>query len=183
MSEIFKDKLFVTRTDFDDFRDFSKNITDEKINIFIRESQIIEIRGFLGEELFLLMQEDFDDLVPEFSEARFTQLWYGTNYVNNQGQSIRFNGYANSLIYFAYGRFLLQQQANVSRFGVQSLQDTVSEDVSQGHIRTKSKEALSMAIKYQQDTSQFLKSHKSEFPEYEENETKPKDTSLTFFKL
>ena len=52
------DTLLADRGDFSDYREISKNIEDEKINIFIRESQLIEIRSFLGPELYLqLIQE------------------------------------------------------------------------------------------------------------------------------
>jgi len=42
------DKLLATKEDFTAFRDISANIKDSKIDIFIRESQLIEVRNFLG---------------------------------------------------------------------------------------------------------------------------------------
>jgi hypothetical protein len=182
MSEILLDKLFVTVADFSSFREISKNITDEKVEIFIRESQLIEIRGFLGGELYTAMQLDFDETTPTFPDQLYTDLWYGVDYTY-QSKEIRFNGYANSLVYFAYGRFLLQQQLNVSRFGLESLQDTISEDITTAQIRTKAKESLSVAIQYQQDTLAYLKANAASYPLYVQNETKPKTTSFTFNKL
>ena len=165
----------------------SANIKDDKVNIFIRESQLIEARSFLGSGLYSAMQEDFEDITKSFTNPEYTALMFGANYTNYAGVDVIFNGYANALIYFSYARFLLQQQLNVSRFGLESIQDTISEDAPVAQIRTKSKEALSVALQYQKDTSLFLESKNKEtpppYPEYNRNETKPKKTSFTFFKL
>ena len=162
---ILLDKLLVSRSDFSDFRDISKNISDEKINIFIRESQLIEIRSFLGAELYLKLQEDYDEITESFTDPLLEKLWFGADYNNKEGKQVRFNGYANSLIYFTYGRFLLQQQMNVSRFGLESLQDTISEDTPVAQIRTKAKEALSVAIQYQKDAEAYLHSNSDDYPD------------------
>jgi len=180
---ILLDKLLITREDFTDFRDISKNIADDKINIFIRESQLIEVRAFLGAELYLKLQEDYDDITKTFTDPIYTDLWFGTDYTNYAGVEVRFNGYANSLIYFTYGRFLLQQQMNVSRFGLESIQDTISEDTPVSQIRTKAKEALSVAIQYQKDCEEFINSNTEEYPEYKTKKTTGKSTSFNFFKL
>lgn len=181
---ILLDSTFVTKADFVNFREMSQNITEAKLDIFIREAQLIEARSFLGEGLYLALQEDFDDTLKTFNEQRFTDLMYGVDsYTNYAGVEVRFNGYANAIVYWSFGRFLLQQQMNVSRFGVESVQNEISEDITGGSLRTKSKESLSVAIQYQKDCLQFLESNKSVYPEYVQNDTKPKRTSFTFFKV
>jgi hypothetical protein len=180
---ILLDKLLITKEDFSDFRDISKNITDEKINIFIRESQLIEIRSFLGAELYLDLQLDYVELTKVFTDPLLSALWYGEDYTNTAGKDVRFNGYANSLVYFTYGRFLLQQQLNVSRFGLESIQDTISEDAPVAQIRTKAKEALSVAIQYQKDTEAFIKSNPDDYPTFKTKDTTGKSTSFNFWKL
>ena len=52
------DKLLATKEDFTAFRDISANIKDSKIDIFIRESQLIEVRNFLGPQLYKLLLEN-----------------------------------------------------------------------------------------------------------------------------
>jgi hypothetical protein len=180
---ILLDKLLVDKLDFSDFRDISANISDEKINIFIRESQLIEIRSFLGAELYLLLEEDYDEILKTFTTPIYNDLWFGADYTTSAGKDVRFNGYANSLIYFSYGRFLLQQQMNVSRFGLESIQDTISEDAPVAQIRTKAKEALSVAIQYQKDTEAFIQSNPDDYPTFKTKDTTGKSTSFNFWKL
>jgi len=177
------DFLFFRKADFANFRDISANIPDEKMNAYIREAQTVECRGFLGQQLWTAMQLDWNELTTEFNEPRFNELWFGTDYTNYAGVEIRFNGYVNAGIYFAYGRFLVQQQVNVSRFGVESVQNEISEDISNAQIRTKSRDASQVAFSYQNDAIAYLKSNQTLFPEYKFNESKTKKTSFNFFVL
>ena len=177
------DKLLATKEDFNDFRSISKNIATEKIDIFIRESQLIEIRAFLGSTIYLQLQEDYDENTKTFGNPIFNSLWFGVDYINKKQEEVRFNGYMNSLVYFAYGRFLLQQQMNVSRFGLESLQDTISEDTPLAQVKTKAKEALSMAIQYQEDCVKFIEVHATDYPTFKTKESKGKNTSFTFFRV
>lgn len=171
------DHLFLTKDSFEDFRDISKNISTEKVNIFIREAQVVEARAFLGKELYNLMQNDWNIGTGEFDDPIYNHLWFGTEYNN-----IKFNGYANAVVYFAYYRFLLQQQTNISRFGVESVQNEISEDITDAQIRIKSKDSLQIAFTYQNDTKEFLCDNKSIYPTWKESK-KAKKQSYNFFKL
>jgi len=179
------DKLLVTKEDFSDFRDLSSNIKEGRVNIFIRESQLIEIRAFLGSGLYNLLLADYDELLKTFTDPRFTDLWFGGLYTNYAGVEINFNGYASGLVYFAYARFLHQQQVNVSRFGVESVQSDISEDISNPQVRNKAKDALQVALQYQKDTFKFLEANKDTYPEYDLNcsNEKGKKNSFPFFIL
>ena len=177
-----KDSLFLTRADLTDFREISANIADAKINIFIREAQSIEARGFLGQDLWYIMQNDWN--VTDFTTALYNELWFGTDYVNKAGNTIKFNGYISAVTYFTYARFIKQQQMNVSRFGLESIQNEISEDVSNAQIRSKEKDALQLAFSYQKDAETFLKDQSTLYPTWAQAEDKtPRKTSLSFFKL
>ena len=83
------DELFLTKTDFADFRDISKNINDERIDAFIRESQIREIRTFLGDILYLKLLTDFTPPAT-FATPIYEDLFLGKDYDNGKG-TVRFN--------------------------------------------------------------------------------------------
>jgi len=177
------DYLFIKRADFDTYRDISKNIKDEKLDAFIREAQMVEVRGFLGQPLWTAMQIDWNELTTGFNDQRFNDLWFGTDYINYAGVNIRFNGYIASAIYFAYGRFINQQQVNVSRFGVESVQNEISVDISNPQVRLKERDSSQVAFAYQNDCIAFLKSFPSLYPEFTPDDNKAKKTSFNFFKL
>jgi hypothetical protein len=170
------DKLFFGKIDFANYRDFSQNITEGKLDAFIREAQTIEARGFLGAELYAAMQEDFDGTV--FTEQRFIDLWLGVDTTE-----YKYNGYQPAAIYFAYARMLGQQQTNVSRFGVESVQNEISEDISIAQVRGKLRDAQEMAFSYQNRAATFIQDNIADYPEYNDNTQKPRKTTLNFFKV
>ena len=174
MADLNLDLLFMRKSDFKDFRDISANIKDEKINIFIREAQFLDIRTFLGAELYAEMQDDFDEGLFEFDNQLFNDLWFGVD---------AFNGYMNAGIYFAYTRFLLQQQVNVSRFGVESVQSDISEDISNPQIRSKTFDSRKVALKYQEATHDFLVANSEDYPLFDNHATQKPRTAFSFFKL
>jgi hypothetical protein len=176
------DQLLFTKADFASFREMSANITDAKVDSYILEAQTVECRGFLGQELWTLMQQDFDGV--GFLALRFSELWFGVDYTNYAGVQIRFNGYVNAGIYFAYGRFLNQQQVNISRFGVESIQNEISEDITNAQIRDKARNASQMAFAFQNDALKYLESNQNSFPEFNfGSNAQAKKTSFNFFKV
>jgi len=174
MADLNLDFLWMEKSDFVNFRDMSANISEDRINIFIREAQFLEIKTFLGETLYGLMQNDWDDTLKEFPNSVYNDLWFGVD---------NFNGYMNAGIYFAYTRFLLQHQVNVSRFGVESVQDEISEDISNAQIRSKTNDSRKVALKYQEATRLFLEENKEDYPDFEVTQVKKNRTAFPFFKL
>ncbi len=174
MADLNLDYLWVQKSDFTDFRDISANIKDETLNIFIREAQFLDVKKFLGKELYSLMQLDWNDTLKEFVTPKYNDLWFGVG---------DFNGYMNASIYYSYARFLLQQQVNVSRFGVESIQNEISEDVSNAQIRSKTNDARKVALRYEEETIDFLGDHTSDYSEFKENEVNKNRTAFSFFKL
>ena len=174
MAELNLDFLWMKKEDFVDFSDISANIKEEKINIFIREAQFLDVKAFLGADLYGEMQDDWNEGAFEFDEALFNDLWFGAG---------NFNGYMNAGIYYSYSRFLLQQQVNVSRFGVESVQNEISEDVSNAQIRSKTNDARKVALKYEQETGLYLKENSSDYPAYSVPGKPTNKTAFGFFKL
>jgi len=177
-----KDSLWIARSDLADFRDISSNIADAKIEIYIREAQSVEIRNFLGDETYTLMQSDYSG--GTFPTQKWLDLWEGVDYTRDDGATVRFNGLGTACVYWSYARFLIGQQTNVSRFGVQSLQDDISEDIPAGAVRTRVNEARGMAIKYQKDAENYLTELKSTYSEwYSESHPSSPSSSFGMFKL
>ena len=174
MANLNLDSLWITKEDFSDFRDISANIAEGKMNMFIREAQFLDVKKFLGKELYSLMQADWNEANSEFDNALYNNLWFGVG---------EFNGYMNSGIYYSYARFLLQQQVNVSRFGVESVQNEISEDISNAQIRSKTNDARKVALRYEEETLDYLNDNTTDYAEFQKEDVKKNRTSFGFFKL
>jgi len=179
---LLQDDLFFGRADLADFREISANITDATFEIFIREAQTIEVRGFVGNELYRLLLDDWNG--TDFDTQRFADLWYGVDYTNSESKPVRFNGLMSAAIYFSYSRFLLQQQNNVDRFGVSQLNNEISESATAPQVRGKAGEARQVAMRYQNDAKTFLLDKATTYPEWADSQSRtPKTSSFGFFKV
>ncbi|GAH63928.1 unnamed protein product, partial [marine sediment metagenome] len=177
------DPLLILPADFDDFRDISKNIDPERLEVYVRESQVKEMRSFLGASLYLALINDYTAVGDTFSEQRFTDLWFGADW-SYQGNTRRFYGLKPAIIYYAYARFVRNQQMNVTRYGVKHLTDENSEDETVQQVRTKVNDANSYGLLYQADAELYLNENVSTYPEFEVSETAgEKKTSFKFTKL
>ena len=177
------DPLLILPADFDDFRDISKNIDPDRLNVYVRESQVKEMRSFLGDTLYLALINDYTEVGDTFSEQRFTDLWFGSDY-DFKGNQRRFYGLKPAIVYYAYSRFIKNQQVNVTRYGVKHINDENSEDETVQQVRTKTNDANSYGLLYQADAELFLNENQSDYPEFEVSETAgEKKTSFKFTKL
>jgi len=179
------DNLLIQASDFTNFRDISINTDTDRLNAFIRESQMREIRAFLGDALYFQLITDYTPDPPNegtFSEARFTSLWFGDSWVKN-GFTIQFNGLKAAHVMYAYERFLYNNKMNVTRYGSRILADN---DLSENFTPQKKYEvsADSMGLMYQADADEYIRGNTSLFPEFDNPDIKAKkETGWEFMKI
>lgn len=155
------DEILLTQDDFKPYRDISDNVDFERLSTWILEAQKQEMRTFLGPELYLAMITDFDGAV--FQDQRFIDLWDGLDVPDKY----RFYGLKPVVIYFAYARFLKNQQTVVTRYGVKHLVRDESEDQTAISNRVKQGDSENMAISLQNDVAKFLNDNQGDYPEYQ----------------
>ena len=156
------EELLLTQDDFKPYRDISENVNFDRLSAWILETQKQELRAFLGPELFLLFITDWDPVNKVFVTPRFVDLWNGSDITGKY----RFYGLKPVVVYFAYARFLKNQQTVVTRYGVKHLTRDESTDATPSSVRTRQGEAQSMAISLQNDVENYLNDNQSIYPEY-----------------
>ena len=177
------DKLLLDKSDLAVVRDISANITDDKVNIFIREAQTINVKPFLGAQLYLLLLNDYTVSSKSFGTQKYTDLWYGSNYTNTNGVVVRQNGLLSAAPYFVYGRLLLQQNTNVGRYGVGSLNQENTTTSTPNSVRTNTTQANAVALSYQKDVETFLRDNLTIYPEFNTKTTTGQKIAAPFFKV
>jgi hypothetical protein len=170
---ITKDKLWIQRSDLNDFKEFSANITDAEVDKLITEAQTVEIRGFLGDVLYNTMQSDWTGTA--FATPKFESLWFGV--VNE------FNGLAMAHVYFAYARLLRSKFVSLDRFGVSRLENDATQIAESTRVRSAESDARAMAIYYQTKANEYLQNDRANWPEYFRETTSGDSTSFRFFKV
>jgi len=166
------DKLFIAQDAFAEYKDLSEHMDDGLMNTFIRESQVSDLIPFLGDELYLLMQNDFTPPIdPDpaiWATAKYEELFNGKDYIN-QGKEIRMHGIQPMLTLFAYARMLDNVQLSVARIGpVTYMEEETSNPTTQAQIKTKVINSRAMAVRYMQEVDAFLLAKRSDYPQWDD---------------
>jgi len=171
------DKYLIKEADFVPYKDISENIDEDRLKTYILDAQFIEIRGFLGQELYKKIQDDYDEVLGVFTDPLLTALWFGIAYNN-----VEYYGLKPALVQYSYARLLEHIQLNITRAGVRKFDDEESEEVLQSQIYDKSNAAKSMALAYTSDATTYLDFNSSKYPSWTPSTRKGK-TSMNFFKV
>jgi len=168
------EEALLTQADYEGYRDISSNIDFEtRLKPWILEAQKQELRGFLGQELYLALINDYTP-GSGFTEQRFIDLWEG----KDEAGKYRYYGLKPVLIYFSYARFLKNQSQVVTRYGVKSLTRDESENYSPIGTRTKQGEAENMALSLQAEAEKFINDNKDDYPEYSFQRSQPNSKNI-----
>lgn len=89
--------LLINRAEIAKYKQISKSVFDDVLNMHIREAQFSDIRPLLGEQLFNAILK---------TPADFTEILDGGEYTHN-GITYYNYGLKATLCYYAYGRYLM----------------------------------------------------------------------------
>lgn len=138
-------------------RPISGHIDDKKINTYIRESEDIDLKSSLGDELLMDIR-----LNPE----KYNDLLNGGEYKDKWGYKHTFSGLKTALAYYTYARIVKNNDINVTRFGVTFKEDDYSNKVSVKERVLAYNDAFSIADKYLHECVLFLSVNKEKYPLY-----------------
>lgn len=141
-------------------RDMSQHVDKTRIEVYIRESENIDIKSALGDALFLDVKEYPD---------KYNDLLYGCVYENRCGTKKTFSGLRIALAYYTYARIVKNGDSNVTRYG---LVNKDSEYSSRPDIKEKIlayNDAFSVANMYLKECVAYLNENKEKIPLYNGN--------------
>lgn len=138
-------------------RDMSQHVDKNRIEVYIRESENIDIKSALGDALFLDVKEYPD---------KYNELLFGGVYEDRCGIKKTFSGLRIALAYYTYARIVKNGDSNVTRYG---LVNKDSEYSSRPDIKEKIiayNDAFSVANMYLKECVAYLNENKEKFPMY-----------------
>ena len=138
-------------------RDISQYVDKAKIEVYLRESENIDIKTTLGDSLFLDVKE---------CSEKYSTLLNGGVYETGCGDKKVFTGLKVALAYYTFARIVKNGDGNVTRFGFVNKD---SEYSSRSDIKEKVvayNDAFSVADRYLKECVRYLNDCKSDFPLY-----------------
>lgn len=153
-------------------RPMSTHIDENKINIYIDESQQQDIKNALGDSLFIdLLRYVNRTEIDQINES-YENLLHGGIYKNEDDEYI-FSGLEKALKYFVYARLVKHGDKNLSRIGL--VQDQ-SEHSSHAVLKEKQeeyKDAFSVAEELMNDCIRYIRHNSEKFPKWGKRNIKP----------
>jgi hypothetical protein len=138
-------------------RDVSQYVSDDKIQIYIEESENIDIKSALGDALFLDVKEH-----PE----NYSDLLNGAVYDTRRGERKSFTGLKKALCYYSFARLMKNGDFNVNRFGTVNKTSEYSSNAEYKEKVTAYNDAFDVANRYLKECVVYLNEKKDLYPLY-----------------
>lgn len=175
------DSLIVTREDLGTYRPISKNIPQERVEVFINEAQVLDLLSILGAPLY------YDFITKYLSTgdpmyAHYQALLNGSAWTAN-GVTKKHYGLKPVVAYYALARLTKNNQINLTSYGVTSKVNPQSEPVEAIQVSYQVKELQSIAVGYQDTTLDFLRDNVATYTLFNYHQEPLTKTSLRFIDI
>lgn len=137
-------------------RTISAHIGPEKIDVYIRESQDMDLKVALGDALLLDIFEH---------QENYSELLDGCSYKTKCGMR-SFAGLKTSLAYYTYARIVKNGDSNVTRFGFMNKDSEYSSRPDFKEKLMAYNDAFSIAERYLNECVRYLNDNKDRYPLY-----------------
>ncbi|WP_071146156.1 DUF6712 family protein [Bacteroides ihuae] len=137
-------------------RPTSAHVEEDDINIFIDESEQMDIIPAIGAQLYL-------DLLANSDDKKYTLLLDGGYYEGLKGEKKIFKGLKTSLAYFVYARLVKNDGKILGQSGFLSHNDEYASKVEDKQKYVSYNDTMNVAKKYLADVLEYLKSTDASF--------------------
>lgn len=152
-------KYLITSADFVNVREISSNVAmTARLNPYIQEAQEFDIKPILGEVMYF-------DLLKNSSETNYSNLLAGKEYIY-ENYTYQFIGLKTIIAYYAYARFIQNDQIKSTPTGFVTKTNEYSERITKSEIDRIVSQAESAAFAYCEDMRLFLARNQTSYPKW-----------------
>lgn len=141
-------------------RSIARLVSNDKIQVYIEESENIDIKNALGDSLYL-------DVVEK--QENYDILLNGGEYKTKRGERKVFVGLKKALSYFTHARLMKNGDYNVDRYGMTNKNSEYSSHTEYKEKVTAYNDAFDVAERYLKECVVYLNENKDSFPLYKGN--------------
>lgn len=128
-------------------RKMSVHVENDKIDVFIREAEDMDIKPVLGDSLLLAVKAN---------PSRFQTLLNGGSYVDGMGRKKSISGLKSALSYFVYARFVRNNDGNVTRVGFVNNNNDYSSRVMDAERERAYNDSVAIGQRYLKECMEFV---------------------------
>lgn len=152
-------------TAFQRYEDISASVKTERLNVFIKKAQELDLKPLLGYALYYDFIRNFNDdgTLKDDAPQCYKDLMNGTEYLDKRGHIVLYQGLSPVMVYFAFARFIEADAIHYSATGPVIKQHDNGSAISTEDIVKLVQQQRSIANAYANETERFLKDHKDDF--------------------
>lgn len=155
----------ISLSDIQEFKELSSNINvGKKVNLYVIEAQKFDIVPFLGETLYILLENDFVQS-PSLPTQIYRDLFEGSEYTVGT-RTYRHEGIRSVLAYFSYGRIVANSKVNSTAFGIVEKTNSHSDGISEKTLARQVSMANALASGELARVEKFLCNNSKDYPDW-----------------
>jgi hypothetical protein len=149
----------------------ASNVKEERIKIFIKKAQELDLKAFLGYPLYysLIKHLDNDGILKEDTPEHYKNLLNGCEYLDEHGYVVLYQGLQPMLAYFTLSRFIEADAIHYTTTGPVVKRHENTNALSPSDILKLVQQQRSTANAYTNEVERFLTDHQSDFPAWQYN--------------
>lgn len=163
------------------YRPISTNIPTERLDNFILEAQLHDLRTVLGNALYYDFITKYKVTHDPMHDA-YQDLYNGSVWTYG-GYTKQHYGLKPIVAYYTLARITQNNNINLTSYGVTRKLNAQSEPVDQVLIKQQVNELRSIAISFQEQTIEFLQNNIDTYPLYGNSKEPLNKTSIKFFHI
>ncbi|MDB5148222.1 MAG: hypothetical protein JWQ57_2242 [Mucilaginibacter sp.] len=162
MSQIY----LINQATFADYEDISVNVKPERMNVFIKKAQDLDLKPFLGHAFYydFILNCNLDGTIKTSAPQAYKDLLNGGEYVDRYGHIILYEGLIPALIYFTFARFIEGDAVHYTATGPVVKHHDNGDAVTPKDIVRIVQQQRSVANAHANEVEKFLFDNQKDFP-------------------
>ncbi|MFD1255702.1 hypothetical protein ACFQ3S_02755 [Mucilaginibacter terrae] len=164
--------ILISPSVFQQFEDISTNIKPERLQVFIKKAQELDLKPFMGYPLYYQLLKYFDDAGQMKTDAPqvYKKLFNGFEYIDRSGYTVTYEGLTPTLVYFTFARFIESNGVHFTATGPVIKQYDNAQAVSTPDILKLVQQQRSVANAHANEVEKFLQDNQADYPLWRYNE-------------
>jgi hypothetical protein len=156
----------INQTTFQQYEDITVNIKPERLKVFVKKAQELDLKPFLGHALYYDFLSHFneDGTLQDDAPQPYKDLLNGTEYLDDYGHIVLYEGLAPTMVYFTFARFIENDAVHYTATGPVIKRHENGDALTSPEVVKLVQQQRSIANAYANDIEKFLWDNKADFP-------------------
>jgi hypothetical protein len=161
----------IDQTTLQKYEDISINVKPERLKVFVKKAQDLDLKPFLGHALYYDFIKHFNDdgTINDDAPQLYKDLLNGSEYLDRLGHIVLYEGLLPTLVYFTFARFIEADAIHYTATGPVVKHHDNADAILPHDIIKLVQQQRSVANAHANEVEKFLWDNKADFPLWQYN--------------